>query len=204
MKTVFRQTQLYKFLLFCSNDNLPNDILDCGAGGDCPPLALFRSHGYNVQGIEISEKQIDIANKYATKYGLDLNISKANMLQIPFESDSFSYVYSYNSIFHMCKNDIQNAVLEIERVLRPGGLCFINFLSLNDFRHGCGEKVGEGEFLQEERDDIVLHSYFQDNEADKYFEGMEILIKENRILERINDGKSIMQGYIDYIVRKGS
>lgn len=31
---------------------------------------------------------------------------------------------------------------------------------------------------------------------------MEILIKENRVLERIYNGEMIKQGFIDYILRK--
>ncbi len=202
MKTIFRQTPLYKFLYFCNNNQLENNILDCGAGGDCPPLTLFYSQDYDVQGIELSQSQIDKAETFSKKHEINLNIAKGNMLNIPFENEYFSYVYSYNTIFHMSKNDIHKAVNEIKRVLKPGGLCFINFLSCNDDEYGEGTQIAESEFQQEEKGEKVLHSYFQDDEADKYFVEMKILIKENRILEIFDGSKRVKQGFIDYIVEK--
>lgn len=47
-----------------------------------------------------------------------------------------------------------------------------------------------------------MHSYFDLNECDAYFEYMEIIYKEFRLLERIYEGKKIRQGYIDYIVQR--
>lgn len=88
------------------------------------------------------------------------------------------------------------------RVLKPQSLLFVNFGSVNDFRYGQDVKAGEEEFLHPEDGEMVLHSYYDINEADKYFEGMDIIHKENRILERIFEGERITQGYIDYIARK--
>ncbi|MCY6371149.1 methyltransferase domain-containing protein [Clostridium ganghwense] len=66
------------------------------------------------------------------------------MRYLPFEDESISYIYCYNTIFHMKKIDISKAIDEIKRVLKPGGLCFVKFLSVNDFGYGYGEKLGKG------------------------------------------------------------
>ncbi len=202
MKTIFRQTQLYKFLFYCHENNLPKNVLDCGAGGNCPPLALFSHHGYQVQGIEQDKDQIQKANDFAAKYGLNLNISAGDMRELPFPDQTISYAYSYNSIFHLSKTDIGKAVNEMKRVLKPGGLCFINFLSTHDFGYGEGEKVGDGEYSQKEGEKTVWHSFFNEDEADLYFEDMKILFKENRVLERLYQEKMIRQGFVDYIAEK--
>lgn len=102
----------------------------------------------------------------------------------------------------MTKIDISKAVDEIKRVLKPGGICFINFLSVNDCDYGQGEKVGEGEFLQIERDETVIHTYYDIEEAETHFKDMKILFKENRVLDRIYEDNKIKQGYLDYIVKK--
>ncbi len=202
MKVLFRQTQLYKFLNYCNKINLEKNVLDCGAGGNCPPLALFLEHGYKTYGIEISNSQIEKAELFSEKHNVQLNISKGDIRELPFEDESMSYIYSFNSIFHMKKRDISKAVEEIKRVLKPGGICFINFLSVNDCEYGQGEKVGEGEFLQCEGDQKVIHTYYDIEEAETHFKDMKILSKENRILERIYEGEIIKQGFIDYIVQK--
>lgn len=202
MNFIFRQTQLYKFLNYCNGINLEKSVLDCGAGGDCPPLALFLDYGYKTYGIEISDSQIEMAETFSKEHNVELNISKGDIRKLPFGDESISYIYSYNTIFHMKKEDIAKALVEIKRVLKPGGICFINFLSINDCDYGQGEKVGEGEFLQCEGDGKVIHTYYDIEEAEAHFKDMKILFKENRILERLYEGEKIKQGYIDYIVEK--
>lgn len=202
MKFILRQTQIYKFLKYCNEIDLDKSVLDCGAGGDCPPLALFSKFGYKTYGIELSDSQIEEAEKFSKEHKLELNISKGDMRMLPFADESISFIYSYNSIFHMEKEDITKAVNEIKRVLKPGGICLINFLSINDSDYGQGEKLGEGEFLQVERGEKVIHTYYDIKEGEKHFQDMNILFKENRVLERLYEGKKIKQGYIDYIAQK--
>lgn len=202
MKILLKQPQLYRFINYCNESNLEKSVLDCGAGGVCPPLVLFSEFGYKTQGIEISDSQLEKAKIFCEKYGIELNISKGDMRELPFEDESISYIYSYNSIFHMTKKDITKAVNEIKRVLKPEGICCLNFLSLHDSGYGQGEELGKNEFLQIERGEKVIHTYYDINEAETHFNDMKILFKENRILERIYEGEKIKQGYIDYIVQK--
>jgi len=202
MSILINQVQLYKFLKFCNDSSLEKSVLDCGAGGANPPLTIFSEHGYKTYGIEISDSQIEKAKLFSKKLGIELNISKGDMRNLPFEDESISHIYSYNSIFHMKKSDIKAAMDEVKRIMKPGGMCCVNFLSLNDEWFGNGKRLGENEFVQIERGEEVIHSYFDINEAESYFEGMKILFKENRIIEREYEGQMIRQGYIDYIARK--
>jgi len=202
MNKTFRQTELYNFLNYCNENKLDNIILDCGAGGDEPPLALFKQNGYDTFGIELDDYQLYKANEFEKNNDLNLDITKGDMRDLPFEDCSISYVYSYNSIFHMNKNDIERSVREIKRVLKEDGLCYINLLSVDDFQYGKGKELNEGEFLQEEKGEKVIHSYFTEDEADKYFEDFNILLKQNRILERKIEDEKIKQGFIDYICEK--
>lgn len=200
---IFKQVPLYRFLDLCLQNN-PSDsrtILDCGAGGDMPPLALFRMHEFKTVGIELDEKAAKAANDFGKSRGLELNIQSGDMTALAFDDGSFDFVYSYNSIFHMKKVDIEKAISELKRVLKPGGLMFVNFLSTDDFRCGEGPDLGNHQYEQMD-DEPVIHSYFGHNEADPYFEEMETLIKEQRIIQRIYEGNPIRQGFVDYILRK--
>lgn len=202
MKKLIKQVQLYRFLDYCNERDLERSVLDCGAGGDYPPLSIFSEFGYKTYGIEISDSQIEKAKKFSKEHKMELNISKGDMRKLQFDDEAVSFIYSYNSIFHMTKMDIQKSINEIKRVLRPGGLCCVNFLSLKDSWYGDGKKVGENEFLQIERDEQVIHTYYDINEGEAHFENMKILYKEDRVIERIFEGEKIKQGYIDYIVQK--
>ncbi|WP_338032622.1 methyltransferase domain-containing protein [Clostridium manihotivorum] len=127
---------------------------------------------------------------------------KGDIRKLDFEDESMSFVYSYNTIFHMKKSDIGVAMEEIKRVLKPEGLCLVNFLSIYDEGYGEGKELNKGEYLQMERGAKVIHSYLDLEEGEKYFEGLNILFKESRILERMYEGKKIRQAYVDYILCK--
>ncbi|MDS0528492.1 class I SAM-dependent methyltransferase [Clostridium sp. SHJSY1] len=202
MNFSIKQTQLYKFLNYCNEYNFEKTVLDCGAGGDNPPLYIFEKAGYKTYGIEISDSQLEKARSFSNQAGVNLNISKGDMRKLSFENQSLSYIYSYNSIFHMRKKDIQKSINEIKRVLKLGGLCCLNFLSLEDADCGTGKELGKNEFLQMERGEKVIHSYFGIDEAESFFSDMKIIYKENRVIERMYEGNMIKQGYIDYILEK--
>ncbi|MBF4691566.1 class I SAM-dependent methyltransferase [Fusibacter ferrireducens] len=201
---VFNQIPLYRFLKFCEDAESASKnktILDCGAGGNRPPLSLFHDYGYTTTGVELSIEQVEMANAYGRENHQNLNILEGDMTQLKFEDASFDFVYSYNSIFHMKKVEIEKSIKEMKRVLKPGGLMFVNFLSVDDFRCGEGPHLGENQYEQTD-DEPVIHSYFDYDEAEKYFKDMTFVLKERRIIERIFEGARIKQGFIDYILRK--
>jgi len=202
MNEIFRQIPLYKFIMFCNETTMDKVVLDCGAGGNCPPLSLFSEYGYKTYGIEFDINQLKEANMYADEKNQDLNIEHGDMRYLKFGDETFSFVYSYNSVFHMRKEDVLKSINEMKRVLKPRGLLFVNFLTIKDSRYGTGLAIGENQYEQMERNTPVIHSYFEECEPDTYFEDMEILHKEIRVLERMDEGEKIRQGFVDYIVKK--
>lgn len=199
---IYRQTQLYKFLEYCNKSNMEKKILDCGAGGNMPPLGLFYSEGYETYGIELSEKQIELSKAFEKEHNMNLNIRQGDIKNLPFKNNEIPFIYSYGTIFHMSKEDVKNTINEFKRVLKSEALCFVSFLSKEDERYGQGVKLNDDEYIQREYGEDVMHSYFGINECDTYFEDMEIIYKEVRLFERIYEGKKIRQGYIDYIAQK--
>ncbi|MEW5871842.1 MAG: class I SAM-dependent methyltransferase [Chloroflexota bacterium] len=201
-----RAPQLFTFLEHCEDSSLEKEILECGAGiwPSLEPLFVrFQERGYVVHGIDISPERLAAAQQYCTDNHLDVDLRQGDMRQLPFDDRSISFVYAYNTIFHMRKSDVAVAMQEIERVLKPGGLCFVNFLSHADCGFGTGERVGDGEYAQIEAGEAVIHSYYDAQEAELYFAAFDLLHKENRLLERwFEDGERLVQGYIDYIGRK--
>ncbi|MBY3619510.1 class I SAM-dependent methyltransferase [Acinetobacter sp. CUI P1] len=199
---LFKQIPLYRFLALCNESGMEKTILDCGAGGDTPPLSLFANYGYTTYGIEMNVEQLNRANQFGSERGQNLNIHQGDMRQLAISDESMSFVYSYNSIFHMRKQDVKEAINELKRVLKPGGLLFVNFLTLKDFRVGDGVDLGEHQYEQMEDDELVIHSYYDYHEADSMFDDMQLIYKEDRVLERKFEGEWIRQGFIDYIYKK--
>ena len=203
---MIRAVQLYTFLEHCKNSPLNKDILECGAGVWDPSLeplfVRFSKHGFKVHGIEISDERAAAAREYCKAHQVDAEIHQGDMRDLPFDNESMSFVFSYNTIFHMTKTDVSIAMGEIERILKPRGLCFVNFLSVDSDTYGKGKEIGSGEFLEREEDSGSLHVYYEDNEADVYFGGFEVLFKEKRVRARLEGNQRYTRAYIDYIVRK--
>ena len=198
MIEIIRHTPLYEFLRQCNASSLEKIVLDCGAGGNHPPLSLFYYYGYKTFGVELEEDALTEAQTFCAEKNMPLNIFRGDMRRIPFPDEIFSFVYSYNAIMFMTKSDIAIAMREITRVLKPGGICFVNFASVDDPDKRPFNKTSPLiQYLKSE-----MFAFHEDNEADAYFESFQILRKEKRLLEKLYEGEISKQAYIDYIARK--
>jgi ubiquinone/menaquinone biosynthesis C-methylase UbiE len=199
VKEVIWATELYDYLRRCNESPLTKDVLDCGAGGSCPPLSLFHQHGYRTCGIEIAERPLEEAQRFCAESRMQLDIIRGDMRSIPFPRESFSFVYSYNAIFFMTKPDIGISMREMARVLRPHGLCYVNFLSVDDaetWEPFC-ETASARRLLSSEG-----FAHFEDNEADVYFGDFEVVRKEKRLIDKLVEGRVCRRAEVEYIARK--
>ena len=83
-------------------------------------------------------------------------------------------------------------------MLRPGGLCYVNFLSVDDpqsWEPFC-ETAPVKDLLKSEG-----FAHHKDDEADAYFEGMVITWKEKRFVEKLCREGQYKQVDIEYIAR---
>lgn len=200
MDKIIFPPRMYSFLWAIRECELKKKILDCGAGGRLPPLAIFHERGFETYGVDISDKQIEKALAFSKDHGINLNIMKGDMRSLDFDDDFFSHVYSQNSIFHLTKKDTETAMQEMKRTLCEGGYMYVNFLSVDDQGYGEGEEAGPGEWIALERDEPTLHSFYTDDEPDSYFEGMEILYKIKKTTDiRVGDYTMVI---LEYIAKK--
>ena len=191
---------LYTFLDYALDAKLEKTILDCGAGGNFPKIALYAMNGFETYGIEISEERMKMAKDFAKKRGLKIQIVKGDMRSLPYESESYGFAYSYNTIFHMNKEDIGVIINEMFRVVKKNGMVYVNLLSIDDSRYGMGKEISPGTFAQDEDGEQSSHTFFKHDEGDSYFSDYEILYKQIRI-EYLYEWDST-RGMIDYIVKK--
>jgi ubiquinone/menaquinone biosynthesis C-methylase UbiE len=130
---------------------------------------------------------------------MSLNIIGGDMRHIPFPDASFSFVYSFNAIDFMVKPDIVLAMQEMTRVLRPDGLCYVNFLSVDDaetWEPFC-KTAPAMDLLKSKR-----FAHFRDNEADAFFDRFVILQKEKRLIDKLWQGKILKRAKLEYTARK--
>ena len=201
MKTIY-PSQLYQ-LLHYTQDLEEKTVLDCGAGGQNPPLALFYEYGFETTGIDISMSQIEASREYMKKHDMDLNIIEGNMLDLEFPDESFSCVYSYNSSVHLSKKDTRRAVDEMLRVLKPGGVMYINFIWEPAKQMYLGEERAPGECWMMGRDgEMVLHTLFSEEETDELMKDTEVLLKSKEMLTMKYGDELFDDAYIHYYIRK--
>lgn len=122
------------------------------------------------------------------------------MRKLPYENEAFGFVYTYNTIFHMNKEEIAKALNEMFRVLKKQGLIYVNLLSIDDSRYGIGKEISSGTFMDEENGENFSHTYFEYKEGDGYFKDHKIIYKQIR-REYLSERDST-RGMIDYIIRK--
>jgi ubiquinone/menaquinone biosynthesis C-methylase UbiE len=198
----FRPT-IYKFLRIAKWKKIEKGrILECGAGGDHPPLSLFSKHGYKAYGIDISEDALNQAKSFATKYSLDMEFSKADMRELPFEDEFFDLVFSYNSSIHLTKTDTKKAVKEMLRVLKKGGFLCMNFLWYNNVHPSLGKEKKHGEFWNMEFGEETVHSFFTEEEVEQILQSTKIIFKEKIQFKVLVEKDYFWESSFDYIVQK--
>lgn len=191
-----RISSLLNFHSYCMHSDLERRILDCGAGGKLTPLLFFTKEGYESFGVDISQRAIENALDLGRRNGVKLDIRVGDIRSLNFPDESMSFVYTYNTVFHLPGEDIQRTLSEMSRVLRPEGLMYVNLLSVEDASYGEGEEVGDHTFLSHGE----LHTFHRDEDADQLFEGLSMIRKTRRVDHYYEDGGK--RAYIDVIARK--
>ncbi|HEX3086384.1 MAG TPA: class I SAM-dependent methyltransferase [Pyrinomonadaceae bacterium] len=110
--------------------------IGCGLGTDGAQFALA---GADYTGIDLTEAAIDLARRRFALSGLkgDFRVSDAEKLD--FADESFDLVYSHGVLHHT--PDIEAALGEVYRVLRPGGRAVIMLYHRGSYNYRVGIRV---------------------------------------------------------------
>ena len=110
--------------------------IGCGIGTDG---AQFARAGADYTGIDLTQAAIDLARERFASSGLpgDFRVSDAENLDFP--DDSFDLVYSHGVLHHT--PDIEAAVREIHRVLKPGGRAMVMLYHRGSYNYRVGIRV---------------------------------------------------------------
>lgn len=96
-------------------------IVDIGSGDGSLARALTRRGGH-VTGVECGAAQLDKAR--AAELAGDETYIEGVGQDLPFEDESFDIAIFFNSLHHVPRDDMAQALAEARRVLKPGGtLC---------------------------------------------------------------------------------
>jgi len=136
----------------------PDRILDLGCGWGRIALALA-SAGYGVTGVDLSENLVSFARQTAARSGLKIPFAVGTMLRIPCSRAAFDKVICMWGVYNHLLTPAEQlqAMNEMYRVLRPGGLAFIEM--------GNGERKKYREIVATEgsgHENRVWHSQYKE------------------------------------------
>lgn len=92
----------------------------CGIGVDSMQLAKC---GFDVTAVDLTENALTIAKEFASHRDVTVNFQLGNAEGLQFPDNSFDVVYSFGVLHHT--PDIEHAVSEVHRVLKPGGSALV-------------------------------------------------------------------------------
>jgi ubiquinone/menaquinone biosynthesis C-methylase UbiE len=101
-------------------------VLEVAPGPGFLAIELARLGPYRIVGLDISRSFVGIATENASNAGVEVTFREGNASSMPFESDSFDFVYC-RAAFKNFSEPVR-ALHEMYRVLKPGGQAVIHDL----------------------------------------------------------------------------
>ncbi len=149
------------------------NILDLGCGFGRHLIYLVEQ-GFQVKGIDISQKAVQMTQEKLGEKGLKANVVQGDMKDLPFEDKGFDAVLAITVIGHATKPEIRQTVKEIHRVLKERGLFFGNLPAKGDARYNTGETIEKGETYRTREHGFgrgikEIHSFYTEEEIRELF-----------------------------------
>lgn len=108
-------------------------LLEIGAGTGQDGV-FFRDNGLDVVATDLTPAMVE----FCRAKGLDARVM--DMLHLEFADGSFDAVWTINTLLHVPNADLSDALAEIGRVLRPGGLLYLGVYGGDGFSEGTNDE----------------------------------------------------------------
>lgn len=90
-----------------------SSIVEVGTGPGRDSIA-FRDSGFAIRGIDLAPASVALC----VEAGLD--VRTGSVLELPFETGEFEAAYTASTLLHIADDDLDTAISELVRVVRPG------------------------------------------------------------------------------------
>ncbi|SHI40974.1 Methyltransferase domain-containing protein [Clostridium cavendishii DSM 21758] len=179
--------------------------LGCGTGRH---VYFMASENIDAYGTDISKDGIEYTTQMLGNHGLKADLKVSTVDKIPYENEYFDGLICYGVLYYCSKEEIEVAVKEIKRVLKPTGKAFIIVRSVKDYRFGKGEEFEKNTFLIKETDEnkaafnengMKMHFFTYEEVQQLFKDFSEINIDE--IIETHENGKYADCNYVINLVK---
>jgi len=113
-------------------------VLEIGCGVGTDGLQFARA-GASYTGIDLTEAAVDLARKNFESAGMPGEVRASDAENLDFADDSFDIVYSHGVLHHT--PEIEAAVREVNRVLKPGGRAIVMLYHRGSYNYRIGIRV---------------------------------------------------------------
>lgn len=101
-------------------------VCDAACGFGAYTLALA-AKGFCVSAFDLSPTAADITRQGLARLGLAAEVKTASLLDTGYPAASFDAAIAASVLDHLTEADARKAVLELRRIVRPGGLLLVSF-----------------------------------------------------------------------------
>ncbi len=157
--------------------------LGCGIGRH---VVYCHELGLEVYGIDLSETAISLGRNWGSKLSNPLGekaLVQGDICSLPWKNQYFRYATSHAVLDSMPFDMARAAVVELARVMQPGGLFYCDLISGDNSKHG-GEFTGE-EIVETDHENSTVQLYFNRHKINCLFEDL-FEIRELYIVRREN------------------
>ena len=164
-------------------------VLDLGCGMGRHTL-LFAENGFKATGYDLSDSGLKVLRGEKEKRGLELDVIKGDVVNLPFSDRSFDTALAYHSVYHVDTAGMMHVISEIKRVIRPGGEVYLTLISKKTYSYTAGDSVyvDQNVRMKKEEDGTTLpHFYVNYDDILELFSDFEII--------RIRQIEDILGGY---------
>ncbi len=146
-------------------------------------VVFFAERGFDVYGIDISEKGKEITEKKIKEKGLKANLKIVNMKNLPFDDNFFDAIIAVYSIAHNTLSGLKKTISEMTRVLKPKGIIIATLISTKDPRFGTGKEIEPGTFINidDPVDSDIPHRFSDENDIKELFSKFNFIMLEERV-----------------------
>lgn len=141
-------------------------ILDVGCGVGRHVIYLA-GRGFRMAGVDISPTGIDMTQAACAERGIAFDGKVADLTAQPWQADTFDAALSTSTIHHYLRAGILQALAEVRRVLKPGGLFIADFPAIDTLNHQRARRqAAAGELTEVEPNTFVAeHPIPDDSDA---------------------------------------
>ena len=102
---------------------VPGHLLDLGCGAGEPVARYFIDRGWDVAGVDFSQRMLQLALKYVP----EMHTIKSDMLDVDFDVNQFNAITATYSLFHVPATAHAELFEKMHRWLCPGGRALFTY-----------------------------------------------------------------------------